>query len=294
MISVHLRWKLRRNFLSDVTFGDAITMSVVNSVASRGQAWMHEKRTVHISQKSTDTVPARDVTPRADGPAEIADPAQAVDSALTAGLPETWQAADSAGEPSTALVEEPCQPGTAKSVGLSRVDEPTRQGPASHVEPAGGCWYVTGWLGRGFPGRCFIATIDLQTWPSTIARDSIDTAASSRESRCFWWLGSYVISIYTQGHQPRTTLGLHSRGEFGSTEKRATGCDCQPGNCVIAQDSCEEITVTTTGMWWTGQDSWQVSFSSQKIKIYMPDKHCAVCVKHGCQRRFWDRRKEEL
>ena len=59
---------------------------------------MHKKRTVQVSQKSTDTVPARDVTPRADGPAQAADPAQ------TAGPPETAhpaQTANSAGKPST-------------------------------------------------------------------------------------------------------------------------------------------------------------------------------------------------
>ena len=45
---------------------------------------MHEKRTVQVSQKSTDIVLAR-----ADGPAEIADPAQAANAALMAGPPET-------------------------------------------------------------------------------------------------------------------------------------------------------------------------------------------------------------
>ena len=46
--------------------------------------------------------------------------------------------ADSAGEPSTACVEEPCRPCTAESAGPSRVDEQTQQGPALHAEPAGG------------------------------------------------------------------------------------------------------------------------------------------------------------
>ena len=80
-------------------------------------------------------------------------------------------------------------------------------GTSITCRPSRGCYYITGWLGWGFPGRCFVAMIDLQALPSAIARDFIDTAAPSRESRYFWWLSSYVISIHTQGHQPGTALG---------------------------------------------------------------------------------------
>ena len=72
----------------------------------------HEKRTVQVSQKSTDTVPARDVTPQAAGPAEIADLAQTADPAETASPRETAdlaQTADTAGERVWKSLADPAQ-----------------------------------------------------------------------------------------------------------------------------------------------------------------------------------------
>ena len=62
--------------------------------------------------------------------------------------------------------------------------------------PSRGCWPITGWLSWSFPQR-FLAMIDFHAWPYTSARDSSDTSASSRQSRCLCWFGGHVIPVDT-------------------------------------------------------------------------------------------------
>ena len=93
-----------------------------------------ELRIVHVSEKPTESVPLADVTSRVDGPAQLADPADA------AGQPETAdpaRTADLAGEPESTRGEQPYRPSTAESAGPSRMDGPSRLQPAARADPAG-------------------------------------------------------------------------------------------------------------------------------------------------------------
>ena len=75
-----------------------------------------EIRIVHVSEKSTESVPPANIKSRADAPAEVADPAQLAGPADTAYPPQgadLARQAGSAGEPEFTRGEQPCQPGTA-------------------------------------------------------------------------------------------------------------------------------------------------------------------------------------
>ena len=227
-----------------------------------------EIRIVHVSEKSTESVPPANIRSRADAPAEVADPAQLAGPADTAyplqGADPARQAG-SAGEPEFIRGEQPCQPGTA---GPSR--RPVVHGWAVPAAATSTCrprrhyWPVTGPV-CSWATQCLHVTFDAMVWSYSIRSDASDTSASSKQPRCIGEFLGYYFPIHSQVRQPDAVYWLHGLDEYSATQGTATGSAFRPGNRFYTQGSCQEVTITTAGSSCTGQDAWEVSVSSEKV-----------------------------